>query len=384
MKVLLLRFGELFLKGENKKYFEKALERDIKKKLENLPCVLKKTQGRYIIDEFDENDLYEIKRQLSFVFGLCSYSEADEIPTSEEDIKEYCRYIDLSGKSFKVEVKRADKSFPIKSMDFAKELGGIILDNNPNSHVDLYEPQKTIHIDIRMNGKTYIFTDVIKGQGGLPLGTSGKGLLLLSGGIDSPVAGYMMAKRGLTLEALHFYSYPYTSEKAKEKVFALAKKLTNFVGEIKVHTISFTKVQESIHANCAPEFMITIMRRIMMRIAEQICEKNGLTGIITGESLGQVASQTVQSMTVTNDVIKHQPILRPCVGLDKDEIVEIAKKIGTFKISIEPYEDCCTVFLPKNPVIRPSLNKAEREENRLDIDSLISDALATEEIVVIN
>lgn len=383
MKVLLLRFGELFLKGENKKYFEKALEKDIKKKLENTPCVLKKTQGRYIIDEFDENDLSEIKRQLSFVFGLCSYSEADEIPTSVEDIEEYCRHIDLLGKSFKVEVKRADKSFPIKSMDFAKELGGIILGNNPNSHVDLYEPEKTIHIDIRMNGKTYIFTDIIKGQGGLPLGTSGKGLLLLSGGIDSPVAGYMMAKRGLTLEALHFYSYPYISEKAKEKVFALAKKLTNFVGEIKVHAISFTKVQESIHANCAPEFMITIMRRIMMRIAEQICEKNGLTGIITGESLGQVASQTVQSMTVTNDVIKHQPVLRPCVGLDKDEIVEIAKKIDTFKISIEPYEDCCTVFLPKNPVIRPSLHKAEREENRLDIDSLVSEALATEEIVII-
>ncbi len=383
MKVFLLRFGELFLKGNNKKIFESALEKDIKKKLENIPCDFKKTQGRYVISNFDESNIAEIRRRLSHVFGLCSYSEADEVETSREEIEKYLSKIDLKGKSFKVELKRADKSFPLTSMEYVKILGSVVLDNNPNSNVNLYEPDVTIYVDIRMNKKTYIFTNIIKGQGGLPLGTSGKALLLLSGGIDSPVAGYMMAKRGLTLDALHFYSYPYTSEKAKEKVFRLAKKLTNYVGHIKVHAISFTKVQEAIHMNCSPEFMITIMRRVMMRIAEKICERDGLGAIITGESLGQVASQTMQSMTVTNDVVNHLPIFRPCVGLDKEEIVKIAKDIDTFDISIEPYEDCCTVFLPKNPVIKPTLRRAEKEESFLNIDDLVQSALATEEEILI-
>ena len=347
MKVFLLRFGELFLKGDNKKVFEAALEKDIKKKLEDIPCVFKKTQGRYIISNFEERMTGEINRRLSHVFGLCSYSLADEIETSREEIELFLSKINLKGKTFKVELKRADKSFPLTSMEYVKILGAVVLENNPTSKVDLYEPQETIYVDIRMNKKTYIFKDVIKGQGGLPLGTSGKALLLLSGGIDSPVAGYMMAKRGLYLNALHFYSYPYTSEKAKEKVFRLAKKLTGFVGHIKVHAISFTKVQESIHMNCSPEFMITIMRRIMMRIAERICEREGLGAIITGESLGQVASQTMQSMTVTNSVIRNLPVFRPCVGMDKEEIVKIAKDIETFDISIEPYEDCCTVFITR-------------------------------------
>lgn len=383
MKVFLLRFGELFLKGNNKKVFEAALEKDIKKKMEGIPCEFKKTQGRYVISNFAPSFSIEIRRRLSHVFGLCSYSEADEVDTSREEIENYLSKIDLHGKSFKVELKRADKSFPLTSMEYVKILGSVVLENNQNSKVDLYEPDVTIYVDIRMNKKTYIFTEIIQGQGGLPLGTSGKALLLLSGGIDSPVAGYMMAKRGLTLDALHFYSYPYTSEKAKEKVMRLAKKLTNYVGHIKVHAISFTKVQETIHMNCAPEFMITIMRRIMMRIAEKICERDNLGAIITGESLGQVASQTMQSMTVTNDVVNHLPIFRPCVGLDKEEIVKIAKEIDTFDISIEPYEDCCTVFLPKNPVIKPTLRRAEKEEFFLNIDDLVQSALATEEEILI-
>ncbi len=379
MKVFLLRFGELFLKGDNKKFFESALEKDIKKKLENIPHEFKKTQGRYIVSNFDENDTKEIQRRLSCIFGLCSYSLADEVETSREVIEGFLSQIDLKGKSFKVELKRADKSFPLTSMEYVKILGEVVLNNNPASKVDLYEPEETIYVDIRMNKKTYIFKDVIKGQGGLPLGTSGRALLLLSGGIDSPVAGYMMAKRGLMLDALHFYSYPYTSEKAKEKVFRLAKKLTNFVGHIKVHAISFTKVQEAIHMNCSPEFMITIMRRIMMRIAEKICIRDGLGAIVTGESLGQVASQTMQSMTVTNAVIDNLPVFRPCVGLDKEEIVKVAKDIDTFDISIEPYEDCCTVFLPKNPVIKPSIRRAEKEESFLNIEELVESALQTEE-----
>ena len=383
MKVFLLRFGELFLKGGNKKIFEAALEKDIKKKLENIPCVFSKTQGRYIVSNFEESKTNEIQRQLSKVFGLCSFSLAEEVDTDREVIEGYLSKIDLKGKTFKVELKRADKTFPLTSMEYVKILGGVVLDNNQDSSVDLYEPQTTIYVDIRMNKKTYIFTEIIKGQGGLPLGTSGRALLLLSGGIDSPVAGYMMAKRGLILEALHFYSYPYTSEKAKEKVFKLAKKLTNFVGHIKVHTISFTKVQEAIHMNCAPEFMITIMRRIMMRIAERICERDGLGAIVTGESLGQVASQTMQSMMSTNSVLKTLPMFRPCVGLDKEEIVKIAKDIDTFEISIEPYEDCCTVFLPKNPIIKPNLKRVEREESFLNLEQLVEDAMTTEEEVII-
>ncbi len=383
MKVFLLRFGELFLKGGNKKIFEAALEKDIKKKLEQIPLEFKKTQGRYVIANFDDKHTLEIREKLSYVFGLHSFSIADEINSTREDIEEFISKIKVGNKSFKVELKRADKSFPVPSMEYVKILGEIVLNNNPNATVDLYEPEMTIYVDIRQNQKTYVFTEIVKAQGGLPLGTGGRALLLLSGGIDSPVAGYMMAKRGLTIDALHFYSYPYTSEKAKDKVMRLAKKLTNFVGHIKVHSISFTKVQETIHMNCVPEFMITIMRRIMMRIAERLCERDELGAIITGESLGQVASQTMQSMTVTNDVVQHHPIFRPCVGLDKEEIVKIAKDIDTFNISIEPYEDCCTVFLPKNPVIKPSLRRAEKEESFLNIDDLVESALATEEIVVL-
>ena len=383
MKVFLLRFGELFLKGDNKKFFENALEKDIKKKIEDIPHEFKKTQGRYIISSFDESDAAELRKRISRVFGLSSFSEAEEMDSNEDVIRDYVSKIDLKEKSFKVDVKRADKSFPISSMDFAKDLGGVLLDSNPNARVDLYEPEVTVFVDIRVNKKTYIFSNMIKGQGGLPLGTSGKALLLLSGGIDSPVAGYMMAKRGLMLDALHFYSYPYTSEKAKEKVFRLAKKLTAYTGHIKVHAVSFTKVQEAIHMNCAPEFMITIMRRIMMRVAEKICERDGLGAVVTGESLGQVASQTMQSMTVTGDVLNHLQVFRPCIGLDKEEIVKIAKDIDTFDISIEPYEDCCTVFLPKNPVIKPALWKAEKEEGFLNIEELVRIALESEEQILI-
>ncbi len=260
-------------------------------------------------------------------------------------------------------------------------LGEIILNENPLSKVDLYNPEIEYCVDIRLNGKAYIFSDNIKCQGGLPLGSAGKGLLLLSGGIDSPVAGYLISKRGLTIDALHFHSYPYTSEQAKDKVITLAKTLTNYVGNINIHIISFTKVQEAIHMNCASEYMITIMRRIMMRIAERICEKYKLGAIITGESLGQVASQTMQSMTVTGQVVKQLPIFRPCIAMDKEEIIKIAKDIETFETSILPYEDCCTVFLPKNPVIRPDRIKVEREENKINIEKLIEDCIANEEIL---
>ena len=379
MRVLLLRFGELYLKGNNQNLFENALIKNIKQKLFGFEYKFFKTQGRYVIANYTEED--EIIERLKSVFGLVSLSRAEEVEATPEAIREYVSKINVGKKSFKVSVKRADKSFPLSSMDFAKDLGGIIFHKTQDAAVDLYNPEVEINVDIRFNHKAYIYYDCIKCQGGLPLGTAGKALLLLSGGIDSPVAGYMMAKRGLEIEGLHFHSYPYTSELAKNKVITLAKKLTKYCGKIKLHVISFTKVQEEIHKNCAPEFMINIMRRIMMRVAERICENNGLGAIITGESLGQVASQTMQSLTATNSVLKEKPVFRPCIGLDKEEIIEISKKIDCFETSILPYEDCCTVFLPKNPVIKPSIKRAEFEESHIDVDALVDYALSTEEII---
>lgn len=383
MKVLLLRFGELYLKGNNRDVFERNLIAKIKEKLCGEKFRFSKTFGRYVISEYEQDRENEIVQKLKQVFGLYSLSRASEIDANVEAIENEVKKLSIGNKSFKVAVKRADKNFTMSSMEFASYLGGVVLENNKDSNVDLYNPDIMINVDIRLNNKAYLYTEVEKCQGGLPLGSAGKGLLLLSGGIDSPVAGYLIAKRGLEIEALHFHSYPYTSERAKEKVISLAEKLTDYVGDIKLHVISFTKIQEAIHVNCQSEFMITIMRRIMMRIAERICEKYELGAIVTGESLGQVASQTMQSMTVTGSVIIEKPIFRPCIAMDKEEIMAVAKSIDTYKTSILPYEDCCTVFLPKNPVIRPTVKKAEREESRLDIETLINQALENEEILEI-
>ncbi len=379
MKSILLRMGELFLKGENRGMFENMLISNIRKKLEGLNYKLQRTRGRIMITDFDEQQ--EVVERLTKVFGLVSLSVAEEVDATVENIEQYISTIKIGAKTFKVDVNRADKRFPVSSMEFAADLGGVILDANPNVSVELYHPEVIVCVDIRNNGKAYIFDKVIKCQGGLPLSTSGRALLLLSGGIDSPVAGYMMAKRGLKLQAVHFYSYPYTSQQAKQKVITLAQQLCEYVDDIKLHCISFTKVQEEIHAKCAPEFMITIMRRIMMRVAEIIAKREDLGAIVTGESLGQVASQTMQSMTVTEDALESLPIFRPCIGLDKEDIVKIAKEIGTFETSILPYEDCCTVFLPKNPVIKPKLAKARSEEANLDIEALVSECIAGEEVI---
>lgn len=383
MRVLLLRFGELYLKGDNRRIFEDILIHNIQNALEGLKHSFSKTFGRYVISDYDDSDEDILVERLTKVFGLHSLSKAKQINASEEEITSEIAKIKCENKSFKVFVKRADKNFPISSMDLAKRMGELILRNNSGSWVDLYHPEVEVHIDIRLNKKAYIFSDSIKCQGGLPLGCSGKGLLLLSGGIDSPVSGYLISKRGLKIDALHFQSYPYTSIEAKEKVLVLAEKLKSYVGPFKLHIVSFTRVQEAIHAYCAPEYMITIMRRIMMRVAERICIENSLGAIITGESLGQVASQTMQSMTVTGGVVKNIPIFRPCIAMDKEDIIKIANDIDTFQTSILPYEDCCTVFLPKNPVIKPNIEKAEKEERFLDIEQLVSECLNTREIIEI-
>lgn len=380
-KVLLLKFGELFLKGRNRREFLKLLRYNIEQKLKGLTYKLFETQGRLVVSNFSADIEDELISRLQKVFGLIGVASAVEIDTVMEDIEKYVGGFNIENyKTFKIEAKRADKTFPMTSMEIEKHLGGVVLDKNPNLKVDLYNPELVINVEIRVNNKTYIYSNLYPCANGLPLGSAGKGILLLSGGIDSPVAGYLMSKRGLKLEAVHFHSYPYTSAQAKEKVIELAKEISEYCGEIKLHVVSFTEIQEQIHKNCDPEYMITIMRRIMMRIAERLCKENGLGAIVTGESLGQVASQTMQSMTVTNSVVS-LPVFRPVIAFDKEEIMDVARKIGTYETSILPYEDCCTVFLPKNPVIRPTISRAEYLEKSLDIDSLVETAVLNEEII---
>lgn len=380
-KVLLLKFGELFLKGRNRREFLRLLRYNIEQKLKGLTYKLSETQGRLVVSNFSADIEDELISRLQKVFGLIGVASAVEIDTAMEDIEKYVGGFDVENyKTFKIEAKRADKTFPMTSMEIERHLGGVVLDKNPNLKVDLYNPKLVINVEIRVNNKTYIYSNLYPCANGLPLGSAGKGLLLLSGGIDSPVAGYLMSKRGLKLEAVHFHSYPYTSAQAKEKVIELAKEISEYCGEIKLHVVSFTEIQEQIHKNCDAEYMITIMRRIMMRIAERLCKENGLGAIVTGESLGQVASQTMQSMTVTNSVVS-LPVFRPVIAFDKEEIMNVARKIGTYETSILPYEDCCTVFLPKNPVIRPTISRAEYLEKSLDIDSLVETAVLNEEII---
>ena len=383
-KVLLLKFGELFLKGKNRHEFLRMLKNNINKKLRGYAFSLEETQGRLVIHGYDENLEDEIIEKLQQVFGLIAIMPANEIDTSLQNIENEVCSLDFSGATtFKVLSKRADKNFSMQSMELNAYLGELILKKNPSLKVDLYKPNFVVNVEIRVNGKTYVYSKLHNGAGGLPLGSAGKGLLLLSGGIDSPVAGYLVSKRGLRIEAIHFHSYPYTSIQAKDKVVELAKIISQYCDGIKLHVVSFTEVQEQIHRNCDPEYMITIMRRIMMRVAQKICEKNGLGAIVTGESLGQVASQTMQSMNVTNSVV-HIPVFRPVLAFDKEEIMEIANRIGTYETSILPYEDCCTVFLPKNPVIKPTIERAEHNESFLDVDSLVEQALNSEEIIEIN
>ena len=379
-EVILIRFGELFLKGKNRHIFEKILLDNIDEKLRDYSINLEKIGGRYKISNYNEIQEMEIIEKLRKVFGIHSISPAVELESNIQEIKDYISTIKLNAKSFRVTVNRADKTFPYNSTEFSSILGGVILDNN-NISVDLYNPETTIFVEVREQNKTYVYFDTYSAERGLPVGTSAKGMLLLSGGIDSPVAGYMMAKRGMKIDAVHFHSYPYTSELAKQKVVKLANILTDYVGEFNLYVISFTKIQEEINRKCASEFMITIMRRIMMRIAERLSRMKGAKAIITGESLGQVASQTVESITVTNMVLKNMPVLRPLIALDKEDITEISKKINTFSTSILPYEDCCTVFLPKHPLIKPRIDKVEKEESKLDIESLIKEALDNIEII---
>ena len=382
-KAILIRFGEIFLKGKNYSFFENTLYKNIKWRLKDFDCNLTKTAGRFLVENFADEDLDTIIDAIKSVFGVVSLSVADEIDTSLENIVENCKKIKLVEKTFKVEVKRADKRFEIPSNKLEALLGGVILENNPNVKVDVHLPKQEVFVEIRQNGKTYIYYDKIACFGGMPVGTSGKAMLLLSGGIDSPVAGFLMAKRGLQIEAIHFHSYPYTSEQARQKVVDLAHIIKKYTGNITLHIIPFTHIQEEIHKNCDDEYMVTLVRRFMMDIAERVAKENNCTAIITGENLAQVASQTVEGITSTNKMAKDLPVFRPLISFDKVEISQIAEKIGTYETSILPYEDCCSVFLPKRPVTHPKLDRVEKNETLLDRESLIKDAIANQEILKI-
>ena len=383
-KVILLRFGEIFLKGRNYSFFENTLLNNIKYRLRKFNCKIENIWGRYLISNFSEFEEEKIISELKCIFGIVSCSVSAELDSNIEVIKNFCKEIKITSKSFKVDTNRADKTFIYTSCDVSKIIGEIILNNNPNSKVDVHNPEQVINIDIRQNGKTYVFYEKINCLGGMPVGCSGKGLLLLSGGIDSPVAGYLMAKRGLSISAIHFHSYPYTSEQAKQKVIDLGNIIKKYTGSIRLYIVPFTRIQEEIHKNCDSEYMITLVRRFMMDIANRVAKNNNCNCIITGENLAQVASQTVEGITFTNEMSKDLPIFRPLISFDKIEISTISEKIGTYETSILPYEDCCSVFLPKNPVTHPKKDKILHNESFLDRESLISEAISNIEVLDLN
>lgn len=379
--VIIIRWGELHLKGKNRGQFERLLEKNLKHALEEFTCELKKISGRYVVSNFEEYLTEDIIKKLSKVGGIHSVSPSYLIETSFENIVEVSKEtLKNAVGTFKVETKRADKTFYLNSMEISRKVGGEILKFNNNLKVDVINPEITLNIDIRESGETLIFTKTYMMMGGMPCGSSGKGLLMISGGIDSPVAGYMMAKRGMKLDAVHFHSYPYTSEMAKEKVISLSKIVNDYTSGMRLHIVSFTEIQEEIHKHCKEEYMITLMRRFMMKIAEIIAKNNSLQAIITGESLGQVASQTIESITSSNSVVSI-PVLRPLIAFDKLDIIKISEKIEAYETSILPYEDCCTVFLPKYPLIKPNLQKVKIEESKLDVETLINNALNSVEII---
>ncbi len=381
-KAIIIRYCEIHLKGKNRSYFERMLKENIKNSLKDVKHTFTTMHSRYLISDFNEYDLDVITEKLKKIPGIHTYSLAYVCDNDLDQITKLCLYVvkDKTG-TFKVITNRADKTFTPNSMETSIELGGRILDAfGEKLSVDVKNPMHSVYVDIREDGKTFVYTDVVHTLSGMPVGSAGKGLMLISGGIDSPVAAYMMCKRGMKLDCLHFHSFPYTGEAAKEKVKDLCKIVGEYNGGINLHVVSFTHIQEEIHKHCPEEYMITIMRRFMMRIAEIMSKKLSCQAIITGESLGQVASQTIESITSSNSVVKI-PVLRPLIAFDKIDIIDISKKINAYETSILPYEDCCTVFLPKFPAIKPNIEKVIKAESLLEIDKLIDEAINNVEII---
>ena len=380
-EILLCKYGELILKGANRGFFEDKLCKELRyraKKYGNFN--ISRSQSTIMVEPLDDDadidGMFDAARK---VFGIAAISRCAVAEKNMESIAEITRrYIPdflRDKKTFKVEAKRSDKTFPLDSPAISKEIGGVILSCLPRLRVNVHEPDVVVKVEVRERA-AYIHAGQFKGAGGMPVGSNGKGLLLLSGGIDSPVAGYMIAKRGIKIECLYFESFPYTSEQAREKVFELAKKISAYTGSITVHVVSLTEIQEELVRKCDEDYFTLLLRRFMMRLAKKVANKYECPALITGESLGQVASQTIEAISVTNPIAE-MPVFRPCIGMDKEEIITISRHIGTFDISILPYEDCCTVFTPKHPRTRPELAKVEAQEEKLDIEALTERAFAT-------
>lgn len=379
-ELLLVRYGEIFLKGLNRPVFMRALVKRIKYAVKELGGNVWLHDGRIFVSDFTDTE--EAIRRVTKVFGVHSVCPAVEMEKDDFDAicakaVDMCR--DLKG-TFKVVARRSDKRYPLDSPAIGKEMGHRILKVNHDLSVDVKTPQHVMNVEIR--DKCYLYVKVIPAVGGMPVGTNGKATLLLSGGIDSPVAGWMIAKRGVHISAVHFHSYPYTSDRAKEKVLDLARILSESCCGIRVHIVPFTKIQMEIHEKCPEEYTTLIMRRFMMRIAERVAKIEGAEALITGESIGQVASQTMTALNTTNMVVD-MPVFRPVIGFDKSEIIEVARKIGTLETSSLPYEDCCTVFTPKHPATNPKMDRIIEGESQLDVEALIDEAVAGIELVTV-
>ena len=388
-EVILCKYGEVILKGANRSDFEAKMLKQLRQRARRIGNYkIYYSQSTVYIEPLDEDSIENIDEmfyQAKHVFGFVGVSRAFACEKNIDTILEVVKTElapKLKGyKTFKAESKRSDKRFPMTSPEISNEVGGAVLSSVPGIKVDVRNPEVVVRVEIREN-EAFVHAGQEKGAGGIPYGSSGRGLLLLSGGIDSPVAGYMMAKRGVQLEAIHFESYPYTSERAKEKVLDLAKTLTNYTMRLRVHVVSLTKIQELLRDNCEEDYFTLMLRRYMMAISLKLAHDYDCEAIITGESLGQVASQTMKAINVTNSMTDI-PIFRPLIGMDKEEIVKIARQIGTFETSTLPFEDCCTVFTPRHPKTRPELEKVIEEQNRLPFDELVNEAYETKEIIVV-
>lgn len=385
----LIKYAEIGVKGKNKYLFEEALVQQIKYALKRCEGEFKvtRTDGRIYVHALSDFDYDETVDNLKTVFGISGICPVIHVEDEgyEKLAEKLVEYVDKvyedKNVTFKVHARRARKNYPMNSMELNMELGGAVLDAFPEMKVDVHHPDVMLHVEIRE--KIYIYSIEIPGPGGMPVGSNGKAMLLLSGGIDSPVAGYMIAKRGVKIDAVYFHAPPYTSDRAKQKVIDLAKLVSRYAGPVYLHIINFTDIQLYIYEKCPHEELTIIMRRYMMKIAERIARENECLGLITGESIGQVASQTVQSLAVTNEVCT-LPVFRPLIGFDKMEIVEVSERIGTYETSILPYEDCCTIFVAKHPVTKPNLNVIKRHEQNLEekIEELVQKALDTDELVI--
>jgi len=380
----MVKYGELSTKKANINLFLKQLKDNVSIALGELDVNIKFDKGRMFIT-LNRNNFEEVVEKLKNVFGIHEYVIAYKLPNKDSEViaNNVLKLVkEKEFKTFKVVTKRSDKNFPISSMDFSRKIGGVLLKNIDNISVDVHNPELMVNIEIRMDS-VYIYFNSVKGIGGYPVGVAGKGLLMLSGGIDSPVAGYLAIKRGVRLECIYFESPPHTSIEAKNKVIELASKLAVYNNDIKIHVIKFTDIQQAIYKNCPHEYLITIMRRMMYRISERIARMNNDKVIVNGESIGQVASQTLTSMNVINEVVRI-PVIRPVACFDKLEIIDIAKKIDTYETSILPYEDCCTIFVPEHPVINPTFEAAREYETYFDYETLIYDAIKNHEVIKIN